>query len=222
MTSKDLLAYVMTGALEYIQNVVGSKNRADYNKLKKLFDEQRFEAKSFDDTDLDILSFDWQYLERDRNWWWQLQALPFLNWYTNSFVLQSDEEQSRYFSLCLDAIHAWVKQAKLNKESPLAWHDHATAFRVRNLTNWLAFCHSAGLVDEDARAKAIGSYVLSFMADWLSTLDVQSRSHIFAHPGFASWVEQLLEVRGFVREKANSGNKMMRTAAVPPASTFYD
>lgn len=167
MSTQELLACVTPGAVEYIQKAVNSKNKADYQKLKKLFDEQRFEAKSFDDTDLDILTFDWQNLERDRNWWWQLQALPFLNWYANSLALQSEEEKIRYFLLCLDAVHNWIDQAKQNKESPLAWHDHAAAFRVRNLANLLVFCHSAGLsVRDEARAEALGGLVIEHL-DWL-------------------------------------------------------
>nr|WP_298249104.1 heparinase II/III family protein [uncultured Halomonas sp.] len=167
MTTQELLACVTPGAIEYIQKAVNSKNKADYQKLKKLFDEQRFEAKSFDDTELDILTFDWQSLDRDRNWWWQLQALPFLNWYANSLALQSDEEKSHYLSLCLDAVHNWVNQAKQNKASPLVWHDHAAAFRVRNLTNWLAFCHSSDLpLGEEPCAELLASLIIEHL-DWL-------------------------------------------------------
>lgn len=167
MTTQELLAYAASGAVEYIQKAVNSKNKADYQKLKKLFDEKQFEAKSFDDTALDSLTFDWQSLERDRNWWWQLQALPFLNWYANSLTLQSEEERVRYFSLCLKATHNWINQAKQNKKSPLAWHDHAAAFRVRNLTNWLVFCQVSGLpLDEDERTEAIGSLIIEHL-DWL-------------------------------------------------------
>ena len=167
MTTQELLDCVTTGAMENIQKVFNSKNKADYQKLKKLFDKQRFEAKSFDDTNLDILTFDWQSLERDRNWWWQLQALPFLNWYANSLALQSDEEKSGYFSLCVDAVHNWIDQTKQNKESPLAWHDHASALRARNLTNWLVFCRAAGLpVSEGTRTEALGSLIIQHL-DWL-------------------------------------------------------
>ena len=167
MTTNELLACVTPGANNYIQTNINTKNKADYHKLKKLFDEQRFEAKSFEDSNLDILTFDWQSLERDRNWWWQLQALPFLNWYANSFSLQSEEERKHYFSLCLGAIHNWVNQAKQNKASPLVWHDHAAAFRVRNLTNWLVFCHSSGLpLGEEPRAELLGNLIIEQL-DWL-------------------------------------------------------
>lgn len=167
MTTNELLACVTPGANDYVQTNINTKNKADYQKLKKLFDDQRFEAKSFEDSELDILTFDWQSLERDRNWWWQLQALPFLNWYANSVSLQSEEERTRYLSLCLDAIHNWVNQAKQNKASPLVWHDHAAAFRVRNLTNWLAFCHSSRLpLAEEPRAELLGSLIIEHL-DWL-------------------------------------------------------
>jgi hypothetical protein len=167
ITTNELLACITPGADDYIQTIVNTKNKADYQKLKKLFDEQRFEAKSFEDSDLDILNFDWQALERDRNWWWQLQALPFLNWYANSFSLQSKEERTRYFSLCLGAFNNWVLQAKQNNASPLVWHDHAAAFRVRNLTNWLVFCHSRGIpLCGDSHAELLGSLILEHL-NWL-------------------------------------------------------
>ncbi|MGA4494157.1 heparinase II/III family protein [Vreelandella venusta] len=167
MTTNELLDCVKLGANDYIQTTINTKNKADYQKLKKLFDAQQFEAKSFEDSDLDILIFDWQSLERDRNWWWQLQALPFLNWYANSFSLQSEEERTRYFSLCLDAIHNWVNQAKQNTASPLVWHDHAAAFRVRNLTNWLVFCHSMSLpLSDDSSSEALASLITEHL-DWI-------------------------------------------------------
>lgn len=167
MTTNELLACITPGANHYVQTTINTNNKADYQKLKKLFDEQRFEAKSFEDSNLDILTFDWQSLERDRNWWWQLQALPFLSWYANSFALQSEEEHTRYLSLCLDAIHNWVNQAKQKKDSPLVWHDHASAYRVRNLTNWLVFCHFSGIsLAGEPRAELLGSLITEHL-DWL-------------------------------------------------------
>lgn len=167
MSLQELVASATPESAKYISQVFNAKNHTDYQKLKKLFEQRQFEAKSFEDSELDILSFDWQGLERDRNWWWQLQALPFLNWYANSFELQTQEERSRYFSYCLDAIHCWIKHAKQNKDSPLAWHDHATAFRVRNLSNWLLFCHSAGCpVSDDTRTAQFASLIIEHLG-WL-------------------------------------------------------
>ncbi len=55
MTTQDLLASVTPGANGYIQKIVNPRNKANYQKLNKLF-----EAKSFDDTELDVLTFDWK------------------------------------------------------------------------------------------------------------------------------------------------------------------
>lgn len=181
MTIKDFLASATLSAVEHIKCTIKSKNKADYQKLKKIFDSKWFEAKNFDDTELDVCDFDWQSLERDRNWWWQLQALPFLNWFTNSLELQSDAEIRRYFSMCLDSISCWVSKAKENKKSPLVWHDHATAFRLRNLANWLLFCHSRGLpVGDDARTESLADLVVEHL-DWLQKDDNYSK---FTNHGF--------------------------------------
>jgi hypothetical protein len=176
MKTNELLECVTAGAAEYIDNTIKTRNKADYKKLKKLFDEQCFEAKSFEDSELNILTFDWRSLERDRNWWWQIQALPFLNWYVNCFALQSEGERSRYFLACLEAINGWIDQAMKTKASPLAWHDHAAAFRVRNLTNWLVFCHSVGLpVNEEIRAEVLGGLIVEHI-EWL-----QEDNHFSKH-----------------------------------------
>lgn len=167
MTLKDLLASATLAAVEHIKCTIKTNNKADHQKLRKLFDSKLFEAKNFDDTELDVCDFDWQSLDCDRNWWWQLQALPFLNWFTSSQELLSDAEVKRYFSMCLDSISCWVNKAKKNKKSPLAWHDHATAFRLRNLVSWLLFCHSRGLlVGDDARTESLADLVVEHL-DWL-------------------------------------------------------
>ena len=90
--TKELLTCATPEAIVYIKKSVNSKSKTDYDKLKKLFDEKKFEASNFEDTELDIRMFNWQSLERDRNWWWQLQALPFLNWYANSFTIPRRED----------------------------------------------------------------------------------------------------------------------------------
>ncbi|PYE30720.1 heparinase II/III-like protein [Idiomarina fontislapidosi] len=166
MTTDELLACVTAGAKEYIQNTINTKNKSDYQKLKKLFDEQLFEAKNFEDTELDITVFDWRSLERDRNWWWQIQALPFLNWFVNSFSLQNDEERSHYFSKCLDSIRNWGNQANLNSVSPLVWHDHAAAFRGRNISNWLVFCYLRKISLGELYAEPLGELIKEHL-DWL-------------------------------------------------------
>lgn len=167
MTLNELLSCASPKAIGYIKKVIKPSNENDYRKLKRLFDENFFVTNNFNDARIDIVAFDWQSSEYDRNWWWQLQALPFLNWFANSYELQTEEERARFFSLCLDAIQYWVSNAKNNQKSPLVWHDHAAAFRVRNLTNWLLFCHTVGLpISKEERAKSLANLIIEHL-DWL-------------------------------------------------------
>lgn len=168
MIANKLLAFATRKAKNHIKKVINSKNKEDYRKLNKLFDKKLFEAKNFADTELDISKFDWQNLKKDRNWWWQLQALPFLSWFINSFELQDAEERLRNFSLCTAAILCWNERAKQNAKSPLVWHDHATAFRVRNLVNWLLFCDIVKLpIRKVAYIDSLANLVVEHL-DWLS------------------------------------------------------
>jgi hypothetical protein len=169
MIMSDFLASAASVATDYIKCTVTSSNKVDYQKLKKIFDSKFFEARNFEDVQLDILSFDWQGGEHDRNWWWQLQALPFLNWFSNSFSCQSDEERKKYFSTCLSSVECWIANAKNNKKSPLVWHDHAAAFRLRNLANWLLFCHIEDLpISDDPRCESLASLVVEHL-NWLQS-----------------------------------------------------
>lgn len=123
----------------YAKGLAGSDSLA-YKKLKSAFDDGRIALKGFDAASVDLVKFDWKSIDLDRNWWWQMQALPFLNWYSGSFQVQTDAEKEKYFSLCMLAIDRWAEMARVG-ESPLLWHDHATAFRVRSLANWLIFAN---------------------------------------------------------------------------------
>lgn len=116
------------------------RNKADYEKLKQAFYSAQVNLNNFAPSPIDLRSFAWQLEGKDRNWWWQLQALPFLNWYVSSYQLQSAEEQQSFLQFCLSAFECWCINAEHNPESPLNWHDHATAFRLRNLVNWLSHC----------------------------------------------------------------------------------
>lgn len=140
MNTKDFMNKLTPQAIKYIASITKTDNQESYKKLKAIFDDQTIELKSFEDTYLDITSFNWSGIERDRNWWWQLQSFPFLNWYIDSYGLQNKEEKSTYFLFCIEAIDNWIAKTK-NNDSPLAWHDHATAFRIRNIINWLVFCY---------------------------------------------------------------------------------
>ncbi|WP_449431670.1 heparinase II/III family protein [Pseudomonas putida] len=181
MMTREILAPITPEAYVYINENTQTDSKADYQKLRKLFDSNKLEAKSFDDTDLCISSFDWISVDKDRNWWWQLQALPFLNWFVNSMDLQCEEETSRYFSLCLDTINNWILKAQSNAHSPLVWHDHASAYRARNLTNWLIFCISKNLLThEDSRAASLARLI----SEHLKWLMQDSNYSKFTNHGF--------------------------------------
>lgn len=155
-------------ATEYISSNISTNNQESYNKLKKLFLDNSLELRSFDDIILNITTFNWSDIEQDRNWWWQIHSFPFLNWYLDSYSLQNEEERKKYFLLCIEAIDNWDKKTKIY-ESPLAWHDHGTAFRTRNIVNWLVFCYTkntelniVAVVDEIELSKLIFNHL-----EWL-------------------------------------------------------
>lgn len=139
MNENNILDYLNERGVEYINKIIGSNNKTDYRKIKKLFLKGIVELNNFPDCEMVIGDFEWAGEDRDRNWWWQMQSLPFLAWYVNSYNLQTDLEKKSFFNLCWKSLENWKDKA-LKAESPLVWHDHASAFRVRNIVNWLVFC----------------------------------------------------------------------------------
>ena len=152
---------------DYIKSTIKSKNKVDFDKIKSLFCDGFLELKNFEKEAFDLRGFSWANLERDRNWWWQLQAFPFLNWYVNSYDLQTDEEKLFFYQACVTSIGNW-KEKISRCSSPLAWHDHATAFRVRNVVNWLVFCFlNLPDVNPNKESTEISALVLEHL-DWLN------------------------------------------------------
>ena len=146
------------------------KNKTDYEKLKQAFYSAQVNLNKFAPSPIDLRSFAWQLEGKDRNWWWQLQALPFLNWYVSSYQLQSAEEQQNFLQFCLSAFECWCVNAEHNPESPLNWHDHATAFRLRNLVNWFTHCVYHQLdngFSSDARLQSFVALLAKHLA-WLA------------------------------------------------------
>lgn len=166
MVNKNILDSLNKNGVDYIQGLFKSKNKIEYEKIRNIFSDKIIQFNNFENESLNILDFDWKGLDKDRNWWWQLQALPFLNWYVNSYEIQSDEERQRFYKLCIAAIRNWVIKTK-DGGSPLAWHDHATAFRVRNVVNWLVFCENKGLNKGRLTEKLEMSSVIYEHLDWL-------------------------------------------------------
>ncbi|WP_235264337.1 hypothetical protein [Francisella philomiragia] len=115
------------------------KNTIDFNKLKKACDGVVV-ANRFQDQQILLDTFDWQNGHDDRNWWWQLQALPFLVWYVNSHNLMNNDEKKTLLFFTKKALLRWVECSKVESiSSPLIWHDHASAFRLRNIVKWINF-----------------------------------------------------------------------------------
>lgn len=167
MVNKNILDFLNESGVNYVLQSIKSKNKSEYEKIKNIFFEKKIELNNFEIENLNIIDFEWKGLDRDRNWWWQLQALPFLNWYINSYELQNSEEKERLYKLCLASIRNWIIKTA-ESESPLAWHDHATAFRVRNIVNWLVFCEIKGLNKGRLTEKLQLTTVIFDHLDWLA------------------------------------------------------
>ncbi|AEI35699.1 heparinase II/III domain-containing protein [Francisella salina] len=115
------------------------KNTIDFDKLKKACDGVVV-ANRFQDQQIFLDTFDWQNGHDDRNWWWQLQALPFLLWYVNSHNLMNNDEKKALLFFTKKALLRWVECSEVESiSSPLIWHDHASAFRLRNIVKWINF-----------------------------------------------------------------------------------
>lgn len=167
MENTNILRGLKKAGGDYIKSTVKSKNKVDFEKLKGLFCSGILELRNFEKEPLDIKGFSWAGIERDRNWWWQLQSLPFLNWYVNSYDLQSEDERRFFYRSCVESLKNWREKIS-QYESPLAWHDHATAFRVRNIVNWLVFC-SLNILDIEESGETLEVSALIFEhLSWLN------------------------------------------------------
>ena len=58
---------------------------------------------------IDLSTFDWKHNKRDRNWWWQLQALPFLNWFVDSYDALDEQMQNEALEFCYQSTDALGK-----------------------------------------------------------------------------------------------------------------
>jgi hypothetical protein len=144
-TELDVFKEVITeAAYQYVAKLVGGAREQEQLNFNKAAEQHLVTARSFEEAELDFRSFNWHTPERDRNWWWQMQALPFLGWFNSSYSLFSNEQQQAAIKFCLQSLHNWQQQAASGDTSPLVWHDHATAFRLRNIVNWLLICIKSG------------------------------------------------------------------------------
>ncbi|MDO5703564.1 MAG: heparinase II/III family protein [Paracoccus sp. (in: a-proteobacteria)] len=167
MTASELLRSATYTSINFAASGGFGSSQSDYLKLKKLFYHSALEAKSFDDVEIDIVNFNWQEVGFDRNWWWQLQSLPFLEWFIKSFDRMKGDEAKNYYKICCAAMTCWVDRAMSNPNSPLAWHDHTVAYRLRNLSNWLLFCSAKEIgVEDDPVTEVVADLIFQHL-DWL-------------------------------------------------------
>jgi len=170
METKFLLSHLNLDAVAHGITSLPTANTDDCRKIKKLLGRSAqgvFESENFADTEIDIANFDWHSRKMDDNWWWQVQQLPFLNWYRGSYELLNPEEKENFSYLCLDAIFNWIRHAKNNTSSPMAWQDQGSAFRLRHLVMWLLFLQvKQASVLNDIRIDTLGEIIVEHL-DWL-------------------------------------------------------
>lgn len=92
---------------------------------------------TFEDASINLTKFDWLNGSDNRNWWWQLQQLPFVRWYVQSIkTIQDSLIQESVIEFIHKSVVQWIECAQdKGKTSPLLWHDHASTFRLRNLAD---------------------------------------------------------------------------------------
>lgn len=103
--------------------------------------------KGFDDLSISLQDFDWVNGVNNRSWWWQVQALPYLNNFIDASTKIPSIDKEKYFNLTKSLIFSWIIKSSKNNKSPLAWHDHASAYRLRNIVRWLAYIYNQKLID---------------------------------------------------------------------------
>lgn len=134
---------------------------------------------------IDFLTFDWVSATDDRNWWWQVQQLPFLKWYICSFDLLDEEQKLNNFNYVAKCLENWSIKAKDSGVSPLVWHDHASAFRLRHLLQFYLF-----LTVEFKSKLQLQAEIATLIDEHLLFLDQDSNYSCFTNHGF----DQALEV----------------------------
>jgi hypothetical protein len=173
---------ISSKAVPYIEKSSSGKNADAFRKLNKLVNDKILELKNFPDYSLDLETFDWLQVDQDRNWWWQMQSLPFLDWYMSSRQLHGEHSQ-KLLDFCVNAICNWRLAAESNSDSPLAWHDHATAYRLRYLANWYVMLDSSAEKDGDFDLP-LGELVASMLFKHLNWLIEEENYSKHTNHGF--------------------------------------
>ena len=123
-----------------------STNNSSLTKLNLLVDNNKIKLRNDIFYDIDLLDFDWKKSNNlDRNYWWLLQSFCFVDWFSASYDLQNEKviEYARYIE---GVIINWYNESyNFQEESPLIWHDHATALRLNNCLNFVLVLEKLGL-----------------------------------------------------------------------------
>jgi hypothetical protein len=166
LTNENLLTYLNSDGKQYVESLVNSPDKECYRKLKNLVYNHTLEIGNFHDTLINLKRFSWKDSNKTTNWWFQIQTLPFLNWYICSYSLQNKKEKSRFLDYCEAVINNWVNKIAV-VDSPLAWHDHAVALRLLNIVRWLVFCQTEA---KHSVAKTTNPNVRTLVVDHLEWL----------------------------------------------------
>lgn len=137
------------------------KNRASRHACRclELAMEGTLVFNDFEDATIDLTSFDWREGSENRNWWWQLQQLPVFRWYVQSSQLWMPEGRQRdVHEFLVSVVRNWNSRANVRRSSsPLVWHDHGSAIRLKHLVDFYAL-HAAR--DDDADSKLLMHHLL--------------------------------------------------------------
>src|SRR5690554_3515532 len=122
-------------ALTYFQSRMKGRSERDKKNLLQLCFNKKLNLKNFGSHSFIMDTFDWENGHDNRNWWWQMQSLPFLGWIANSYNIMNNQEFYETNKHCIKYLKIWMDRAN-KKHSPLVWHDHAASIRLNNLLNW--------------------------------------------------------------------------------------
>ena len=117
-----------------------------YNKLRRAVIHKKVSLDSTGEQHIDLLSFDWSLSNNKEAWWSNIQKLPFLHWYVESFHLQSDSEKERWYAFCYQALERW--QAQCADKGILGENNKITVSRNKNISSWhLIASNKLGLLE---------------------------------------------------------------------------
>ncbi|WP_073436930.1 hypothetical protein [Halomonas cupida] len=105
-----------------------------YNKLRRAVVHKKVSLDSTGEQHIDLLSFDWSLSNSKEAWWSNIQELPFLHWYVDSFHLQSDSEKERWYAFCYQVLERW--QIQCAEKFSSGESKKTVISRAENIRSW--------------------------------------------------------------------------------------